>query len=43
MKPWLKNVNDKSVYVHINIFPELILTDKGEFRRYLRINTTSYY
>ena len=40
MKPWLKNRNDKSVCN--NIFSELLLTDKEEFRRYLRMNTTSY-
>ena len=41
MNPWLKNGNDKSSYV--NIFSELLLTEKAEFRRYLRMNTTSYY
>ena len=40
MKPWLKNRNDKSVCN--NIFSELLLTDKEEFRRYLQMNTTSY-
>ena len=40
MKPWLKNRNDKSAYN--NIFSELLLTYKEEFRRYLRMNTTSY-
>ena len=40
MKPWPKNRNDKSAYN--NIYSELLLTDKEEFRRYLRMNTTSY-
>ena len=40
MKPWLQNRNDKSAYN--NIFSELLLTDKEEFRRYLRMNPTSY-
>ena len=40
MKPWLKNRNNKSAYN--NIFPELLLNDKEEFRHYLRMNTTSY-
>ena len=35
MKPWLKNRNDKSAYN--NIFSELLLTDKEEFRRDLRM------
>ena len=36
-KPWLKNRLRKSAYQ--NIFQELRLKDKEEFRRYLRINT----
>ena len=40
MKPWLKNRNNKSAYN--NILPELLLNDKEEFRRYLRMNTTAY-
>ena len=41
MKPCLKNRNDKSAYV--KIFLELLLNDKEEFLRYLRLNTTQYY
>ena len=37
MKPWLKNLIRASAYQ--NIFQELRLKDKEEFRRYLRINT----
>ena len=40
MKSWPKNRNDKSAYN--NIYSELLVTDKEEFRRYLRMNTTSY-
>ena len=40
MKSWPKNRNDKSAYN--NIYSELLLTDKEEFRCYLRMNTTSY-
>ena len=38
MKPWTKNMNDKSAWV--NIFSELRLT--GKFWNYLRMNATSY-
>ena len=41
MKPWQKNKNDKGAYV--NIFSELMLTEKEEFPRYLWMKTTSYY
>ena len=40
MKPWVKNRNSKSAYN--NMFSELLLTDKEEFRRYLRMHTTSF-
>ena len=40
MKPGLKPRNDKSAYV--NIYSEVLLTGKEEFRRYLWMNTTSY-
>ena len=40
MKSRPKNRNDKSAYN--NIYSELLVTDKEEFRRYLRMNTTSY-
>ena len=40
MKPWLKNRLRTSAYQ--NIFQELRLKDKEEFRRYLRINTETY-
>ena len=39
-KPWLKNRNHKSAYN--NITSEVLLTDKEEFWRCLRMNTTSY-
>ena len=41
MKPRLKNRNDKSAYV--KIISDLLLTDKEEFRRYLRLNTIDIY
>ena len=40
MKLWLKNRNEKSA--HVNIFSELLLTEKEELQRYLQMNTTSY-
>ena len=41
VKPWLKN--DKYTSAFNNIFAELIVNDKEEFRRYLRINTATYH
>ena len=39
-KPWLKNRLRTSAYQ--NIFRELRLKDKEEFRRYLRMKTETY-
>ena len=41
MKPWLKNLIRASAYQ--NIFQELRLKDKEEFRRYLRMKTETYH
>ena len=41
MKPWLKNRLRTSAYQ--NIFQELRLKDKEEFRRYLRMKTETYH
>ena len=41
LKPCLQNRNNKSAYVML--FSELLLTDKEEFRRCLRMKSTSYY
>ena len=41
LKPWLKNCMYTSAFN--NIFAELIVNDKEEFRRYLRINTATYH
>ena len=40
VKSWLKNRMYTSAFN--NIFAELMVNDKEEFRRYLRINTASY-
>ena len=40
VKPWLKNCMYTSAFN--DIFAELIVNDKKEFRRYLRINTASH-
>ena len=40
VKPWLKNRIYRSAFN--NIFAELMVNDKDEFRRYLRINIASY-
>ena len=40
-KPWLKNCMYSSVFN--NIFAELTVNDKEEFRQYLRINTATYH
>ena len=40
VKPWLKNCMYTSAFN--NIFAELMVNDKKEFRRYLRINTASH-
>ena len=41
VKPWLKNCMYTSAFN--NIFVELLVNDKEEFRRYLRINTATYH
>ena len=41
VRPRLKNCMYKSAFN--NILAELIVNDKEEFRRYLRINTASYH
>ena len=41
VKPWLKNCMYTSAFN--NIFAELVVDDKEEFRRYLRINTATYH
>ena len=41
VKPWLKSCMYTSAFN--NIFAELIVNDKEEFRRYLRINTATYH
>ena len=41
VRPRLKNCMYTSAFN--NIFPELIVNDKKEFSRYLRINTASYH
>ena len=41
VKPRLKNCTYTSVFN--NIFAELIVNDKEEFRRYFRINTATYH
>ena len=40
MKPCWKNKNDKSEYI---IFSEVVLTEKEEFQRCLRMKTPSYH
>ena len=40
MNPWLKNRLRTSAYQ--NMFQELHLKDKEEFRRYVRMNTETY-
>ena len=39
VKPWLKN----RIYAFNDIFAELMVNNKEEFCRYLRINTASYH
>ena len=41
VKPWLKNCMYTSAFN--NIFAELIVSNKEEFRRYIRINTATYH
>ena len=41
VKPWLKNYMYTSAFN--NIFAELTVNDKEEFRQYLRINTATYH
>ena len=41
VKSWLKNCMYTSAFN--NIFAELIVNNKEEFRRYIRINTATYH
>ena len=41
VKSWLKNCMYTSAFN--NIFAELIVSNKEEFRRYIRINTATYH
>ena len=41
MQRWLKNRNNKSTYV--NIFSEILLTEKDNFHLHLQMNAPSFF
>ncbi len=40
MKPWLAVRDEKSLYT--NLVNELMLADRGDYRRFMRMNTETF-